>query len=129
MARSERFRAFARGSTFRKPNPIEIRIRLYRGRRIYLEGIATLYQGVSIAAVRATSAINQGDCDTAKIVQHPVGGATPGVAAAPVAFAGAIMAGLARSIETLSLHAAEFGVGITVIAGSMLVPARLAVGD
>ena len=60
--------------------------------------------------------------------QQP-GGATPGVAAAPVAFAGAIMAGLARSIETLSLHAAEFGVGITVVAGSMLVPARLAVGD
>jgi hypothetical protein len=39
------------------------------------------------------------------------------VAAAPVAFAGGIMAGLARFIETLSLHAAEFGVGMTVIAG------------
>ena len=44
-------------------------------------------------------------------------GITPGVAAAPVAFAGGIMAGLARFIETLSLHAAEFGVGMTVIAG------------
>jgi hypothetical protein len=63
-------------------------------------------------------------------IQHPVGAATPGVAAAPVAFAGAIMAGLARSIEMLSLHAAEFGVGITTIAGSMLVlPRRPAAAD
>jgi hypothetical protein len=51
------------------------------------------------------------------------------VAAAPVAFAGAIMAGLARSIEMFSLHAAEFGVGITVIAGSMLVPPRPTAAD
>jgi hypothetical protein len=51
------------------------------------------------------------------------------VAAAPVEFAGAIIAGLARSIEMLSLHAAEFGVGITVIAGSMLESPRLATGD
>jgi hypothetical protein len=64
-----------------------------------------------------------------EIVQHPVGAATPGVAAAPVAFAGAIMAGLARSIEMFSLHAAEFGVGITVIAGSMLVLPRPAAPD
>jgi hypothetical protein len=48
------------------------------------------------------------------------------VAAAPVAFAGAIIAGLARFIETLSLHAAEFGVGMTVIAGPMLVLPRSA---
>jgi hypothetical protein len=39
------------------------------------------------------------------------------------------MAGLARSIEILSLHAAEFGVGITVVAGSMLVLPRLAIAD
>jgi hypothetical protein len=32
-----------------------------------------------------------------------------------VAFAGAIMAGLATSIELLSLHAAEFGVGMMAI--------------
>jgi hypothetical protein len=51
------------------------------------------------------------------------------VADAPVAFAGAIMAGLARLNETFSLHAAEFGVGITVIAGSMSVLARLSTGD
>ena len=48
---------------------------------------------------------------------------------APVAFAGAIMAGLARFIEIPSLHAAEFGVGITDIAGSMSVLARLSTGD
>ena len=58
--------------------------------------------------------------------QQPCGGDTPGVPTAPVAFAGAIMAGLARSIEMFSLHAAEFGVGITVIGGSMLVPPRSA---
>jgi hypothetical protein len=57
--------------------------------------------------------------------QQPCG-ITPGVAAAPVAFAGAIMAGLARFIDTLSLQAAEFGVGMTVIAGSMPVLPRSA---
>jgi hypothetical protein len=51
------------------------------------------------------------------------GGATPGVAAAPVALAGAIMPGVARFIVMLSAHADVFGVGITVIVGSMLVPA------
>lgn len=60
--------------------------------------------------------------------QHP-GGITPGVAAAPVAFAAGIMAGLARLKETLSLHAAEFGVGIMVVVGSMLVLPRSATGD
>lgn len=60
--------------------------------------------------------------------QQPCG-ITPGVAAAPVAFAGAIMAGLARLNEMFSLHAAEFGVGITVIAGSISVLARLSTGD
>ena len=51
------------------------------------------------------------------------GGAdTPGVAAAPVALAGAIMPGVARFIVVLSAHAVVFGVGATVIVGSMLVP-------
>lgn len=62
-------------------------------------------------------------------VQHPFGGPTRRVAAVPVVLAGAIIAGLARSIEILSLHAAEFGVGITVVAGSMLVLPRLAIAD
>ena len=55
--------------------------------------------------------------------QQPGGGAgdTPGVAAAPVALAGAIMPGVARFIVTLSAHADVFGVGITVMVGSMLV--------
>jgi hypothetical protein len=35
--------------------------------------------------------------------------------------AGAIITGLARSIEMASLHAAEFGVGMTVEAWLMLV--------
>jgi hypothetical protein len=51
------------------------------------------------------------------------GGAdTPGVAAAPVALAGAIVPGVARFIVILSAHADVFGVGITVMVGSMLVP-------
>ena len=45
--------------------------------------------------------------------QQPGGGATPGVAVAPVALAGAIVAGLARSIVMLSAQAEVFGVGIT----------------
>jgi hypothetical protein len=53
--------------------------------------------------------------------QQPDGGETPGVAVAPVALAGAIMPGFARLIDTLSLHAAEFGVGMMVRVGSMLV--------
>lgn len=52
------------------------------------------------------------------------GGETPGVAVAPVALACAIMAGFARLMLTLSLHAAEFGVGTTDMVGLMLVPAR-----
>jgi hypothetical protein len=40
---------------------------------------------------------------------------------APVAFAGAIIPGVARFIVVLSAHADVFGVG-TVIVGSMLVP-------
>jgi hypothetical protein len=58
--------------------------------------------------------------------QQPDGGDTPGVAAAPVAFAGAIVPGFARFIVMLSAHAEVFGVGTTVMVGSMLVPASCA---
>jgi hypothetical protein len=55
--------------------------------------------------------------------QQPDGGAdTPGVAAAPVALAGAMVPGVDRYIVTLSAHAEVFGVGITGMVGSMLVP-------
>jgi hypothetical protein len=54
--------------------------------------------------------------------QQPDGDDTPGVAVAPVAFAGAIIPGVARFIVMLSAHAEVFGVGITVTAGSILVP-------
>src|SRR5882724_7758395 len=54
--------------------------------------------------------------------QQPDGDDTPGVAVAPVAFAGAIIPGLARFIVMLSAHADVFGVGITVVVGSILVP-------
>ncbi len=50
-------------------------------------------------------------------------GVTPGVAAAPVVLAGAIMPGADRYIVTPSAHAEVFGVGITVVVGSMLVSA------
>jgi hypothetical protein len=39
-----------------------------------------------------------------------------------VALAGAIMPGVARFIVGLSAHAEVFGVGMTAIVGSMLVP-------
>jgi hypothetical protein len=57
--------------------------------------------------------------------QQPDGdaGDTPGVAAAPVALAGAIVPGVARYIVMLSAQADVFGVGTTVMEGSMLVPA------
>jgi hypothetical protein len=51
--------------------------------------------------------------------QQPGGADTPGVAAAPVALAGAIVPGVARFIVVLSAHADVFGVGITAIVGSM----------
>jgi hypothetical protein len=51
------------------------------------------------------------------------GGETPGVVAAPVALAGAIVPGVAKFIVMLSAQAGVFGVGTTVIVGSMLVPA------
>jgi hypothetical protein len=55
--------------------------------------------------------------------QQPDGDAadTPGVAAAPVALAGAIVPGVDRFIVTLSAQADVFGVGMIVIVGSMLV--------
>jgi hypothetical protein len=55
--------------------------------------------------------------------QQPDGdaGDTPGVAAAPVALAGAIVPGVDRSMVTLSAQADVFGVGMIVIVGSMLV--------
>jgi hypothetical protein len=43
------------------------------------------------------------------------------VAAAPVALAGVIVPGVARSIVTFSAQADVFGVGTTVPVGSMLV--------
>jgi hypothetical protein len=54
--------------------------------------------------------------------QQPEGDDTPGVAAAPVALAGAIVPGVARFIVMPSAQADVFGVGITIIVGSMLVP-------
>jgi hypothetical protein len=63
--------------------------------------------------------------------QQPEGGETSGVAAAPLALAVAIVFGLVRSIEMLSLHAAVFGVGMTLVVGLMLVSvlSSPAVGD
>jgi hypothetical protein len=46
---------------------------------------------------------------------------------APVAFAGAIIPGLARFIVTLSAHADVFGVGITVAVGSIVVAPSCAI--
>lgn len=51
-----------------------------------------------------------------------MGDDTPGVARAPEALAGAIMPGVVRYIVTLSAQADVFGVGITAMAGAMLVP-------
>jgi len=58
--------------------------------------------------------------------QQPEGdaGDTPGVAAAPVALAGAIVPGVDRFMVMLSAQADVFGVGTTAIVGSMLVPAN-----
>jgi hypothetical protein len=53
--------------------------------------------------------------------QQPAGD-TPGVAAAPVALAGAMVPGVVTFIVTLSAHADVFGVGTTAMVGSMLVP-------
>jgi hypothetical protein len=61
--------------------------------------------------------------------QQPDGGETPGVGLAPVALAGAIMVGFARSIVTLWPHAVEFGVGTTARFGSMLVVASSVIAD
>jgi hypothetical protein len=59
---------------------------------------------------------------SALLYQQPDGDDTPAVAVAPVAFAGAIIPGLARFIVMLSAHADVFGVGITAVVGSILVP-------
>jgi len=61
--------------------------------------------------------------------QQPDGdaGDTPGVAAAPVALAGAIVPGVERFMVMLSAQADVFGVGITAMVGSMLVPASSAI--
>ena len=63
--------------------------------------------------------------------QQPDGdaGDTPGVAAAPVALAGAIVPGVDRFMVTLSAQADVFGVGITPVVGSMLAsPSTATVG-
>jgi hypothetical protein len=63
--------------------------------------------------------------------QQPDGdaGDTPGVAAAPVALAGAIVPGVDRLMVTLSAQADVFGVGMIVIVASMLVaPSTATVG-
>jgi hypothetical protein len=54
--------------------------------------------------------------------QQPDGDDTPGVAAAPVALAAGIMPGIARYTVMPSAQPEVFGVGITPVAGSMLVP-------
>jgi hypothetical protein len=67
------------------------------------------------------AAFGQIDCrDLHRTGQQP-GGMTLGVAAAPVALAGAIVPGVAKFIVMLSAHADVFGVGITVVVGSRLV--------
>jgi hypothetical protein len=55
--------------------------------------------------------------------QQPAGSDTPCMAALPLKLVGFAEDGLARSIEMLSLHAAVFGVGITLGARLMLVSA------
>lgn len=57
--------------------------------------------------------------------QQPAGPGddTPGVAAAPVALAGAIVAGAIKFIVMFSAQTDVFGVGTTVVAGSRLVVA------
>jgi hypothetical protein len=67
--------------------------------------------------------LTQGRQEASFSRQQPEGdiGDTPGVAAAPVALAGLIVPGVARFIVTLSAQADVFGVGITIIVGSMLV--------
>jgi hypothetical protein len=58
--------------------------------------------------------------------QQPAGD-TPGVAAAPVALAGAIVPGVDKFIVTLSAQADVFGVGITLIDGLLLIDGSLLV--
>ncbi len=62
-------------------------------------------------------------------VQQPGACGAPAGGAAAVALTGAIIVGLARFIETASLHAAEFGVGMTIAAWLMLVLPMSGSGD
>ena len=79
-------------------------------------------RGPSVAAPD-NGHLTQGRQEASFSRQQPEGdiGDTPGVAAAPVALAGLIVPGVARFIVTLSAQADVFGVGITIIVGSMLV--------
>jgi hypothetical protein len=64
----------------------------------------------------------EGNLDRPIDPQQPDGGAeTPGVAAAPVALAGAMVPGVDRFMVMLWAQAEVFGVGITAMVGSMLV--------
>jgi hypothetical protein len=54
-------------------------------------------------------------------LQQPAAGDTPGGGTVVVVLTGAIIVVLARFIETASLHAAEFGVGMIIGAWPMLV--------
>jgi hypothetical protein len=72
-----------------------------------------------LKAVLAASALDQ---NAGGVVRRQLGGDTPGVAAAPVAFAAVIVPGDARYIVVPSAQADVFGVGITATIGSILVP-------
>jgi hypothetical protein len=77
------------------------------------------------AAFGSTAGSFEGAGERSFSRQQPDGGDaadTPGVAAAPVALAGAIVLGVAKFIVMLSAQAGVFGVGTTAICGSMLVP-------
>jgi hypothetical protein len=77
---------------------------------------------------RLAPAVSRGSVGKRVSRQQPdSAGDTPGVAAAPVAFAGVIMLGVARLIVVASAHADVFGVGTTVVVGSMLVPPSCAI--
>jgi hypothetical protein len=86
---------------------------MFRARPLIIADLIRLGVSVSVAGHRSAAFPHQ----------QPGGGDTPGVAVAPVALAGAIIPGVARFIVMLSAHADVFGVGTTVIVGSMLVAA------
>lgn len=70
----------------------------------------------------------EGVCCT-EMSQQPGGGEAPAIEVVAVALIGAFIAGLVRSIEMASLHAAEFGVGITAEGWLMLVLPMFGSGD